>query len=130
ALAPALRLELSAGPQGGKEPPEEAVVVEDPVEGRVREDGVHGLTELELGEIPHPQLDPRAEAREVLTGARDHRLRGIDAEHLAPRRALGEQAGEAARPAAGVEHRLVAVQREPRHDLAAPLLLWIGKPVV
>ena len=51
AEAAALRDQAPPGPQRPAQPGEEAVVVEDPVEGRGREDQVDRLFDFKLGEV-------------------------------------------------------------------------------
>ena len=86
-------------------------MVEDPVEGCVREDRVDRLGELEVEEVGDAQLDASSPSA----------LRAfaiIDGEASTPitrpgRQALEQQRGDAAAAAPGVEDRLVAAELEP-----------------
>ncbi len=53
----------------------------------------------------------------------DHRGRAVDGDHPAPRQALDQQPGDPAAAAAGVEHDLVAGQRQPVEDRPRPLFV-------
>jgi hypothetical protein len=128
-LATALRFEDAAGPKRREQPREQAGVVEDPVEGCVREDRVDGLFQLELQEVAHEQLDPGVIA-DRRPRVLDHRGRPIDPDHSAPGQALEQLPGHAAAAAPCVEHELVAAEVETGDDAPGPLLLGIGQAIV
>jgi hypothetical protein len=118
ALSPALRHQAAAGPERREQPLEEAVVVPDPVEHGVREDGVHRTLELELGELgPHH----RRAVAQGLARVLHHRRRLVDGDHVTARQALQQHQRDPARPAAGVEDGLVASKVEPVEQRARPL---------
>ena len=85
-------------------------MVAHPVEGRGREDRVEaGVGDRqrrpEVGDdVRHPIAEPREPASRGL----DHRRRAVERHDPARRQALGEPLGDAAGPAARVEHGLVA----------------------
>ena len=108
--AAALGDEPAARLEGRVQPREQARVVEDPVERRRREDRVDGLLQLELEQVRLADVDRR---RQLVARALDHRPRAVDRDHAPAREALEQQPRHAARPAARVEHRLVAVEEEP-----------------
>ena len=122
-VAAALRDEPAARPHDPGEVPEQAVVVRDPVEGRGGQDRVR-RSPRPAGAAPsgrRPRSRPvaangasRARAASTIAGdpsSATTRPAGSRAEQL-----LGHPAG----PAAGVEHRLVAPQREATQDVGAP----------
>ena len=76
-------------------------MVEDPVEGGGRQDGVDGLLELELQQIEtaHVGVGPR-----VARGPRDHRGGRVDGDHPALRQPLDERLGDPPGAAAGIQH--------------------------
>ena len=84
---------------------EQPLVVEDPVKGRVREDGVDGLGERELEQVGLDQLDAVAEGGERLAGVRRSSRATRRRRHPSAGQALEQVARDAARAAAGVERR-------------------------
>jgi hypothetical protein len=125
--APALRHEPAARAQGGEQALEQAGVVGDPVEHRVREHRVHRPVELELGEVC--TQDDRAVA-ERRPGVLDHRRGRIHRDQASGGQALEEQPGHPARAAAGVENGFVAPQRQPLQQLPGPLDLRLRDSIV
>jgi hypothetical protein len=119
--------ELAAGPDQRVQPLEEAVVVEDPVEGRRGEDRVDVLAEFEREQVDLPYVDRRAEEG---AGLPNHLRRGVDGDHPAAWKALYQVSGDAPRAAAGVEDRLVADELEAAEDGDAHRLHRTGDPVV
>ena len=97
---------------------EQRVVVGDPVERRGRQDRVDRPVDRQRrAEVGDDVLDPVAEAGEPLARGLDHRRRPVERDDPAARQALGEQLGDAAAAAAGVEDPLVAVERQAiEHD--------------
>ena len=94
ARAAALRGDPAARAQGGAQPLEEQVVIENPVEDRAREDRVDRLRQRELGQIGDHRLVPRAEH---LAHALDHRGRSVDGDDPA-RAPAARSAGAVTRP--------------------------------
>ena len=87
---------------------EQRVVVGHPVEGRVGEHRVDllAVVQAQRGEVGPPHVDRLP--RELLARAGDHVGRGVDGDDPPARQPLEQHAGDPARAAAGVEHRLVA----------------------
>ena len=106
-------------------------MVGDPVKHGVGEDGVDGLAigQRQRGEIGLADIGARVVAQ---LGPRlgDHVRRAVDGDHAPAREAVQQQARDAARPAAGVEDRLVSVQREPVEHRLRHGRLRTGQPVV
>ena len=94
------------------EPAEKPLVVEDPVEDRVREDGVDRLVDLQVGQLGLDDLGVRVRA-ERLARVLDHRRCLVHRQHAAAWQPLEQHQRRAARAATGVENRLVAAQVEP-----------------
>ena len=69
-----------------------------------------GSLQLELEQVGDAHVDVGAEP---LAGGGDHRGRLVDRDHPPARQPLDQRLGDAARPAAGVEHALVAVELQP-----------------
>ena len=67
---------------------------------------------------------------EPLARLLEHRRRGIERDDLAAWDAREQQLGHPSRSAPGIEHALVASQRQPHQDLGAPACLRVGDAVV
>ena len=100
------------------------------MEGGVGEHCVDRSVEVEVEQVEIAQLDPLAEVGELLARKLDHRRGRVDADHPAPRQALGQQPRHPAAAAAGVEHGLAALQLEPLEHLPPPLELRVGNAMV
>ena len=83
------------------------IVIGDPVEGRGREDRIHGLVQLELEQVRRRACRRRAEP---LAAALHHRRRRVDRDHPPARQAFDQRLGDPPRAAARVEHHLVAAE--------------------
>ena len=118
ALSPALGHQPPAGPQRVEHAREQGVVVGHPVEDGVGEDGVDRLVEHELGQVGLEHGGARRVER--LARLRDHRRRRVHRHHVPVRQALEQHLGHPAGAAAGVQHGLVALQRQPRPAPAPP----------
>ena len=124
----ALGDEPAAGPQRRVQAREERVVVEDPVEGRGREDQVDRLVELQLEQVGDEIVGPVAER---LARLLDHRLGAVDARSPGPRAGARPAASrDPARAAAGVEHVSSPRSSSRSSTSSAPLELRVGDPVV
>jgi hypothetical protein len=101
----ARRVEPTAGRQRGEQAGEQRVVVGDPVEDGVGEDGVDARVELERCEV---RGEHRRAITQQLAGRNDHRGRAVHGDDMTARQAVEQLDRHPARPTAGVEHRLVA----------------------
>jgi hypothetical protein len=106
---------------------EEGVVIGNPVEDRVREDGVYRLVEHEVDEVRLDHLGPVAER---VSRGRDHGRGRIDRDHPAVREPVEQHLRDTATAAAGVEHRLVPLEFQPVQDRTGPGDLRIRHAVV
>jgi hypothetical protein len=106
-------------------------VIGDPVEGRGRQDGVHGLVDRERGhQVGEHEPDPIAERREPAPRGLEHRRRAVERDHGAVGESFGEERGHSPRTAPGVQDGLVAVELEPVDHGRTPSELRIGDRVV
>ena len=129
--AAALRDEASTGPEHGGEIGEQRVVIGDPVEGRGRQDGVHGLVDRERGrQVGEHEPDPIAERREPAPRGLEHRRRAVERDHGAVGEPFGDKRRDASRTAPGVQDGLVAAELEPVDDDRAPPEPRVGDRVV
>ena len=76
------------------------------------------LVELELGKVG---LDDGRRAFERGAGVLDHRRRCVDGDHAPVRQQLEQHGGDPPAATAGVEHRLVAAQRQALEHAPPPL---------
>ena len=106
--APALRDEPPAGREGREQPREQALVVEDPVEGRRRDDQVHRRLHLQLEQVAPTHPHPGGQVGELARRLGDHLRRAVHRLDAAARHPLGDDSGHPAGAAARVEHALVA----------------------
>ena len=111
---------------------EQAVVVGHPVERRRRQDRVDaGIGQRQRRhQVRHHELDLCRVARQALAGGLDHRGRAVERDDPARGEPLDQALGDPARPAAGVEDRLVAPQRQPGQDVRAPAGHRVGDAIV
>jgi len=116
--------------QHGGQVPEEGVVVGYPVERGRREDRVDRAEAQRLGQIALHELHPVAEGRQSPGRLDQHGRGGVHRDHPSTGQALQQLLGHPTAAAAGVEHRLVALQRQPVQHGPAPPGLGIGDPVV
>ncbi len=132
ALSPALRQQPPAGAQRAAHAREQPLVVGDPVEGGGREDRVDGLGQLELQEIALAKINLRALKwpGQPLAGGVDHRGGLVDRDHAPAWQSLGQRLGDPPRPAAGVEHGLIAAQLESCEHTEPERLHRLGDAVV
>ncbi len=105
----------------------EQLVIGDPVKRGGRQDRVDGLVQLQLQQIR--SADVRVGAQ-PLAGGSDHRLGHVHRDHPSARQPLHQRLGDPARAAAGVEHRLVAGERQPVEHGLAQRLHRPGDPVI
>ena len=121
----------AAGSHDRGEVREQRIVIGHPVERRGREDRVDLTVDRERrAEVRDDVLDPVAEAGEAPARRLDHRRRAIERDDPTTRQSIGQLLGDAARPATGVEHALVAMEREAVQHRRAPAGHGIGDPVV
>jgi hypothetical protein len=129
--AAALPDEASTGPEHGREIGEQRVVIGDPVEGRGRQDGVHGLVDRERAhQVGEHEPDPIAERREPAPRDLEHRCRAVERDHGAVGEPFGEERRDASRTAPGVQDGLVPVELEPVDHGRTPSELRVGDRVV
>src|SRR5207302_11495494 len=128
ALSPALDLEPPARSKRACERRPKAVVVVDPMEGGIGENGVDGEVEVEVQNVLAPHARAPAQAR---GGEIDHVAGGVDREHAAARHELEQPLGDAAGAAADVEDGGVAryVAQALEH-VRRPGLLRLADPGV
>ena len=101
------------------------------MEGRRGQHGIHRLRDreraLEVGlRVRHPVAEPPQPA----SGLLEHRGGGIQRDDPAPRQPRQQQLGHPARAAAGIEHGLVAFERQASEHFRAPACLGIRDLVV
>ena len=85
--------------------------------------------QVERGQVADAQLQVRP-LPQTGTGRLDHRRGAVDPDHPAVRQTLQQGGGDAAGAAAGVQHRLVAREREPVQYRQAHALHGRGDAVV
>jgi len=127
ALSPALGAQSPTASQRGVQATEQCLVIGNPVERGGRQDRIDRLVQLHLQQIR--SADVRIGAQ-PLTGGGDHRLGHIHSDHPAVRQPLHQRLGDPARTAAGVEHRLIAGERQPVEHCLAQRLHRPGDPVI
>ena len=110
------------GPQDRGQVPEQRLVVRHPVERRRRQDRVDARVadRQRRSQVRDHVAHAVAEPGEPLAGRLDHRGRPVERHDPAARQALDQPLRDPARAAAGVEHRLVAPQRQPVQHVGAP----------
>ena len=126
AFTATLRDEPATGAQRSVKPREQPLVIGDPVERRRREDRVDGLVVRQLEQVGAPHVG----VRQPLARRIDHRLRGVDGDHVPVGHTLDQRFGDPPGAAAGVEHRLIAAQLESFEYGEAERLHRAGDPVV
>ncbi len=116
ARAAALRHQAPAGRERREQAREEALVVEDPVEGGRRHDQVDRRLDLQLQQVALAHAHPGGQVGQLARGLGDHPGRAVDRLDGPPRDPLGDDPRHPSGAAAGVED----VARRPRAGSAPP----------
>ena len=104
-------------------------MVENPVEGGGRQDGVNLLRQVEAQQVGHVQADPWAGPK-PLGGLGDHGRRAVNPDHPAAWQAGQQLLGHPSRPAAGVQNGFVAAQVQALQDVSTPAGHGVGQPFI
>jgi hypothetical protein len=131
AAATALCGEAATGLEHGGEMAEQRVVVEDPVERGRREDGVDRRAHRQRrGEVGKDELDAVAVCLEAPACFVEHRRRRVERHDVAVQELVEELLRDPPGTAAGVQHSLVAAERQAGQNGGSPASLGGGNAVV